>query len=199
MKAKLGVVIGLLGLTGCAAHPLSMEQVQQFKPGQTTERDLVQRLGPPTHRAVGASGSVELAWTERESGRGREWNARSIAAVTDRTGRVVSASYAGSGVAHPSGPMVPDLEVVPLNSDGSWTAVKNGKIVVRISVAYNSVNLVGFSGPFKTRITFFRQAGGDLVVEHQTTPGLTSGTSPPDYSVPDYNPSNNVAFGGAVG
>src|ERR1043165_4393072 len=189
MKEKLGSVIGLLGLTGCAAHPLSMEQVQQFKPGQTTERDLVQRLGPPTHRGGGALGS----------GRGREWNARSIAAVPDRTGRVVSASYAGSGVAHPSGPMVPDLEVVPLNSDGSWTAVKNGKIVVRISVAYNSVNLVGFSGPFKTRITFFRQAGGDLVVEHQTTPGLTSGTSPPDYSVPDYNPSNNVAFGCAVG
>lgn len=60
----LAVLALCLCLLGCADGPkkITTQKVNQLRPGQTTEHDLVRMFGKPTDRVVEVNNSVTLSW-----------------------------------------------------------------------------------------------------------------------------------------
>ncbi|GEM_PF-685250 len=100
---RICVVIAALILSACATsggHPISQQQIEAIKPGQTTRDDLLSAFGKPLVRSQNSDGTEVLGWGYAKIGfAGSSYENQSISVIFGQDGKVVS--YTTSQTANP--------------------------------------------------------------------------------------------------
>ena len=100
---KICVIVAALMLSACATtggKPISQQQVEAIKPGQTTRDDLLSVFGKPLVRTQNSDGTEVLAWGYAKIGfAGSSYENQSISVIFGQDGKVVS--YTTSQMANP--------------------------------------------------------------------------------------------------
>jgi len=100
---KISVIAAALLLSACATtggRPISQQQVEAIKPGQTTRDDLLSAFGKPLVQSKNSDGTEVLGWGYAKVGfAGSSYENQSISVIFGQDGKVVS--YTTSQTASP--------------------------------------------------------------------------------------------------
>lgn len=100
---KICVFVVALLLTACATtggSPISQQQVEAIKQGQTTREDLLSAFGKPLVRSKNSDGTEILSWGYAKVGfAGSSYENQSLSVIFGPDGKVVS--YTTSQMANP--------------------------------------------------------------------------------------------------
>ncbi|HEY0289882.1 MAG TPA: hypothetical protein VGC62_23215 [Pseudomonas sp.] len=100
---KMLVIAAAMVLAACATtggHPISQQQIEAIKQGQTTRDDLLSVFGKPLVRSKNSDGTEVLAWGYAKVGfAGSSYENQSLSVIFGPDGKVVS--YTTSQIANP--------------------------------------------------------------------------------------------------